>query len=68
MVIEILELVVELDKKIILFVKEICNQVICYILWGLISVVVNFVIFYMMYYLIGFEYQVVNVIFWVIVV
>ncbi|RDF82553.1 GtrA family protein [Lactiplantibacillus plantarum] len=65
---EILEPAAELDKKIILPVKETRNQAIRYILWGLISVAVNFATFYTMYHLIGLEYQVANVISWVIAV
>lgn len=65
---EILEPAAELDKKIISPVKETRNQAIRYILWGLISVAVNFATFYTMYHLIGLEYQVANVISWVIAV
>ena len=65
---EILEPTAELDKKIISPVKETRNQAIRYVLWGLISVAVNFATFYTTYHLIGIEYQVANIISWVIAV
>ncbi|MCT0163092.1 GtrA family protein [Lactiplantibacillus pentosus] len=65
---DILEPTAELDKQILSPVKETRNQAIRYILWGLISVAVNFATFYTTYHLIGLEYQVANVISWVIAV
>ncbi|TBX39340.1 GtrA family protein [Lactiplantibacillus paraplantarum] len=58
----------ELDKQIVSPVKETRNQAIRYILWGLISVAVNFATFYTTYHLIGLEYQVANIVSWVIAV
>ncbi|WP_241685243.1 GtrA family protein [Companilactobacillus metriopterae] len=67
-IVEMLEPEAELDRQLVSSAKETRNQAIRYILWGLISVAVNFAVYYITYNVLGIEYQMANGITWVIAV
>ncbi len=63
---EMLEPIAELGSELISTKKQTRNQAIRYILWGLISVVVNFLTFYLMNRVLHVEYQIANATAWVV--
>ncbi|RRK09260.1 GtrA family protein [Lactiplantibacillus garii] len=61
-----LEPIADLGTELTSAKKQTRNQAIRYVLWGLISVVVNFVTFYLMNRVLRVEYQVANATAWVV--
>lgn len=63
---ELTETEVEYEQKIEAVEEKTQVQALRYILWGSISVVVNVGVFYLGYHVLGIEYQIANLIAWVI--
>lgn len=63
---EMIEPVAELDSDLLSSKQQTRNQAIRYVLWGLISVVVNFVTFFVMNQVLHVEYQISNATAWVL--
>lgn len=63
---EMLESIADLDTELASPKKQTRNQAVRYVLWGLISVAVNFVTFYLMDQVFKVEYQVANATAWII--
>lgn len=63
---EMLEPIAELGSELTSARKQTRNQAIRYILWGLISVVVNFLTFYLMNRVLKVEYQIANATAWIV--
>ncbi|MFB9768678.1 GtrA family protein [Lactiplantibacillus modestisalitolerans] len=63
---EMLEPIAELGNDLVSKRKQTRNQAVRYVLWGLISVVVNFLTFYVMNGVLHVEYQVANATAWVL--
>lgn len=63
---EMLEPIAELDQDLTSARKQTRNQAIRYVLWGLVSVAVNFLTFLLMSSVFHVEYQIANLTAWVV--